>query len=117
MKFAAINAELTPLCPRHLQPMNRVDIYVSADGQSAMVHTPAYKCAVEGCTVYYEAYDGYHERPEGAVKPVPPAHYCRDHKLAMYVTTHALKGSVKHYKCPHVGCSQLETVRQAAAAS
>jgi hypothetical protein len=33
----------------------------------------------------------------------------------MYVASHALKGAVKHFKCPQYGCSHGESVHTAAA--
>lgn len=115
MHFAVVSAELKPLCIRHLQPMNRVDIYWKADDSSTMTCTEGYRCPIDRCELFYDVYSGYHERPEGAANALDIQYKCKQHALSMYVASHALKGAVKHFKCPQYGCNHSESVHSATA--
>jgi len=115
MHFAVVSTELKPLCTRHLQPMNRVDIYWKAEDSTTLNCMEGYRCAIDKCGMFYDVYSGYHERPDGTVNALEIQYRCKEHGLSMYVATYALKGAVKHYKCPQYGCSQGESVHTATA--
>jgi hypothetical protein len=46
MHFAVIDTELKPLCTRHLQPMNRVDIYWKPEGAENLSCMTGYRCVI-----------------------------------------------------------------------
>jgi hypothetical protein len=115
MQFAVIDTELKPLCTRHLQPMNRVDIYWKPEGAENLSCMTGYRCVIDKCGLFYDVYSGYHERPDGTVNALDTQYHCQEHGLSMYVASHALKGAVKHFKCPQYGCSHGESVHTAAA--
>ncbi len=115
MHFAVVSTDLKPLCTRHLQPMNRVDIYWKPEGAANLSCMEGYRCAIDRCGLFYDVYSGYHERPDGTVNALDTQYHCKEHGLSMYVASHALKGSVKHFRCPQYGCSHGESVHTAAA--
>ena len=115
MHFAVVSTDLKPLCTRHLQPMNRVDIYSKNEDTGVVSCMGGYRCAIERCGLFYDVFNGYHERPDGNVNALDIQYFCRDHALSMYVSSHALKGAVKHFKCPQYGCTQGESVHTASA--
>ena len=115
MHFAVVGTDLKPLCTRHLQPMIRVDLYSKNEDTDTLSSVGGYCCAIDKCGLFYDVYNGYHERPGGTVNALDIQYFCRDHGLAMYASSHALKGAVKHFKCPQYGCTQGESVHTATA--
>jgi hypothetical protein len=51
-----LNSHLKPLCSRD----NHVMKYEARDSQSNAGHQASYHCGFEGCSVRYDASDGYH---------------------------------------------------------
>jgi hypothetical protein len=111
-KRRSLNTNLKPLCPRdsHVMRYEKSGIRWT-DDLGVTLSVPSYHCDFHGCSVRYEATDGYFSVVDEPVVPFfleePGANIlrCPQHEAWLYRSRDQADGNEYLWRCPVEGCT------------